>query len=542
MRQRVESGRLLRIGLVTVVCATLLLACAPGAAPEPGPAAPQQPGSGQPKYGGVLHIVDTDDPPSLDLHQESTTRVQSIIWSAYNNLVIFDPADPNKIIPDVAQRWEAGKDGKSYTFHLHRDARFANGNALTAEDVKFSLERMKDPPKGVISPRRDALKPIQRIETPGPYTVTLVLERPYQALMPTLAQGWMAIYDKEFIEAKGQDVMKKEVMGSGAFQLKEYLRGTSIEMEKNPAYWQKGVPYLDGVKKFIIPDQGTRFAALRTGQIHMQGVDAGEATELRQTMADKIAVQRGPSIGWNTLNLNSRRKPYDDARVRQAILLAIDRNEAIKLVYQGEGVLGGYVPPSSPFALPQEELVKLPGYGADKAADRAKARQLLAEAGYANGFQTTFTVRKGSEDLAIFSQDQLKQVGIDARIVILESASAYNDATKGDFDILPWGHGLALDDPDAHYPELYLCGAPRNYSGVCDPKVDELWLRQSQALDVGERKKLVWELEKHAVPQAIKVVLGWGLARHAQWNFVKGYLRHAGSYNTTHYKQVWLDR
>ncbi|MBI2885853.1 MAG: ABC transporter substrate-binding protein [Chloroflexi bacterium] len=544
MKSRRAAGPL--FGSV-VLLGLLLLACAPAAeAPRPQPEQPTSvapfPTQGQPRYGGVLHLAQTDDPPNWDLYSNSTTAMQTITWATYNNLIIFNPLDQQKIIPDLAERWEVSKDGKEVTFSLHKGIKFHNGAPFTSADVKFSLDWIKDPPKGAVSTRRDNLEPIERIETPDDSTVKLILKRPYAALIPMLAQGWMGIYSKSWVEAKGNDIAKKEMMGTGAFRFKEYIRGTSIEIEKNPDYWQKGVPYLDGVKRFIIRDRGTRVAALRTGQVHLLGLDALDAEDFEKAMGNEINIQRGAGVSWSTVNLNATRRPFEDARVRQAVSLAIDRPGYIKAIEHGAGRMGGYVPPSSAFALPMEELQKLPGYGPDKAADRARAKQLLTEAGYPSGFKTNFTVRTGSDNLAIYVQDQLKQIGIDAPIKFLDSGPAYDAAVKKDFDILPWGHGLALDDPDAHYSELYLCNAPRDYSGICDQKLQDLFMKQSTALDPETRKKAVWELEKYAVPLNVKIILSWNDFRVAHWKFVKGYQRQGHEYNTSHYKQVWLDK
>ena len=368
----------------------------------------------------------------------------------------------------MPERWDLSTDGKEVTFYLNKNVKFHNGTPLTAKDVKFSLEWIKDPPKGVVSTRRDNLEPIEKIDAVDDYTIKLTLKRPYAALLPMLAQGWMGIYSKDFVESKGgHDIVKKEIMGSGAFKLKEYIRGTSVEIEKNPDYWQKGVPYLDGVKVFFIPDDSTQFAAFRTGQLDMRGLDVEEAAQIKQSMSDKINVEEGPGIGWSTLNMNAKRKPLDDLRVRRAISLAIDRRGYIKAIQSGAGMLGGYVPPISPYSLPESELIKLPGYGTDVAASRAEAKKLMAEAGYPNGFETVLTNRKQSEDLGVYVVDQLSKVGIRATMKMLDSGPAYDAAVSLDFDILPWGHGLALDDPDAHYSELYLCGAPRVTTPAC---------------------------------------------------------------------------
>jgi len=545
------------LGLALVMAMGIVIGCAPAAQAPTEQGGGEKTGAtqintkapfvtkGEPKSGGVLRIMQTDDPPNFDLYANSTYAMQNFTWAAYNNLVIFDPYDPTKIIPDAAERWEVSKDNKEVTFYLHKNIKFTNGTPMTSKDVKFSLEFIKDPPKGNVSTRRDNLKPIESIETPDDYTVKLKLSRPYAALMPMLAQGWMGIYSKDFVAAKGNDIMKKEMMGTGAFKLKEYIRGTSIEMVKNPDYWQKGVPYLDGVTSYIIGDKGTRFAAFRTASVDMYSADELEAEELEKSLAGKVSIEKGINIGWSTLNMNADRKPLDDLRVRKAVSLAIDRRGFIKVIQHGAGLLGGYVPPSSPYALPESELLKLPGYGTDIAANRAEAKKLLAEAGYPNGFDMTMTVRKGSEDLAVYVTDQLKQIGINAPMKILDSGPAYDAAVKREFDILPWGHGAALDDPDAHYTELYLCGAPRDYSGMCDQKVTQMFEKQSVELDPEKRKQLVWDLERYAVPLGIKIILAWSESRQATWNYVKGYVKGPSSgsgYNTRHYKQVWLDK
>ncbi len=544
---------------ILVLALMLVLGCSPAAqAPNDQGGVPKTgadqvntkapfPTMGEPKYGGILTTAQTDDPPNFDLYSSSTYATQQFTWAAYNNLVIFDPYDSTKFMPDAAERWEISKDGTEVVFYLNKNIKFHNGTPLTSKDVKFSLDFMRDPPKGVVSTRQDNLKTIASIETPDDYTVKLKLSRPYAALMPILAQGWMGIYSKDFIEAKGNDIMKKEIMGSGAFKLKKYTRGTSVEMEKNTDYWQKGVPYLDGIQSFIIPDQGTRVAAFRSGRLDLYRLGTVlEADELEKSMGNKINVERGTGINWSTVNMNANRKPFGDLRVRKALSLAIDRPGYIKAIEYGGGRIGGYVPPMSPYALPESEMVKLPGYGPDIEANRKEAKRLMGEAGYPNGFDTTMTVRKGQEDLAVYVTDQFKQIGVNAPMKILDSGPAYDAAVKLEFDILPWGHGLALDDPDAHYSELYLCGAPRDYSGMCDQKVTELFDKQSVELDPAKRKQLVWDLEKYAVPLSIKLVLAWTSYQNPKWSHVKGYvlgpLAKTTGENVNHYKQVWLDK
>ncbi|MBI2886834.1 MAG: ABC transporter substrate-binding protein [Chloroflexi bacterium] len=510
------------------------------------------PSDGQPqavqavKRGGVLVIPigSAADPPSFDLHQESTSATSSTAGPLYDNLIVLDPLRPSEIVPDLAERWELSPDGKTYTFSLHKNVKFHNGNPLAAADVKFTLERVKDPPSGVRSPRRTAFDAVTSIETPNDYTVKLNLKRPSPSLLINLAQGWMGIYDKEWVEARGQDAPKKETMGTGPYKLKEYLRGTSVEVERNASYWVEGKPYLDGVKFLIIPDAGTRLAALRTGQLMMLDVSAIELRSLEQEMGDKLTIQRGVNLGFNSLSVNVKRKPFDDPRVREAVNIAIDRHGAVQVLAQGDGEAGGYMMPGGIWSLPQEELQKLSGYGKDKATDLERAKKLLAEAGYAAGFDARINTRnlQGYVDLSVFLIDQLKKVGLNVDAKFYETAQAYDLAEKGDFDLLPWTHSAGLDDPDSIYGEFYTCSAPRNWGRLCSAEVDALFERQSQEVDPVKRKALMLELERKAIPTASRIITHWSRFRNVSWSYIKNWVRHPNTDNNYRYRDLWLDR
>ena len=535
-----------QIGLLLTAAGALvfILGCAPSAQPGATQEAPIA--AAEPKRGGILMIpMDaTSDPPSFDLHQESTSATSNSAGPLHDNLIKLDPLKPADIVPDLAEKWELSPDGKSYTFTLHKGVKFHNGNPFTSADVKFSLERMKDPPKGVNSPRQTTLAAISSIETPNDYTVKLNLRRPSPSLLVNLAGGFMGMYDKEWVESKGQDGPKKEMNGTGPYKLKEYIRGTSVEVERNPGYWVEGRPYLDGIKLFIIPDAGTRLAALRAGQIMILGVTATELKSLEGAMSDKLTFQRGVNLGFNSLSMNVKRRPFDDPKVREAVNLAIDRNAAVQILAEGEGEVGGYMMPGGAWGLPQAELLKLPGYGKDKAADLERAKKLLAEAGYPNGFDTKIQTRnlQGYQDLSVFLIDQLKKVGIRVEAKFFETAQAYDLCFKGDFDLCPWTHSAGLDDPDAIYGEFYTCNAPRNYGRLCSGEIESLYEKQSQEVDPAKRKALVLEMERKAVPTASRVITHWPHFRNAAWNYVKNWVRHPNTDHNFRYRDIWLDR
>lgn len=496
--------------------------------------------SKKPEYGGILTYRLAGDPPNFDMISNSTYMVQNPMAPIYNNLVTFDPMNPDKVIGDLAQKWEVSPDGKVYTFSMIKGVKFHDGKPCTSQDAKFTYDRTRNPPEGGVSPRKGSLEMIDGIETPDEHTVRFVLKQPAPSLLNILAQGWMAVLPKHVIEEKGD--MKKTAIGTGPFKLSKYTRGVSLELVRNPDYHIKGRPYLDGITYYIIPDPGTAMANLRTGQLLFYMMTGDEARTAEKDFPDKVVIQRCPYLVFLTVNFNSKRKPWDDVRVLQAVSLAIDRNEAIKVVALGDGDPGGFMPPKGIWALPLEELEKLPGYGKDISANIAAAKKLLAEAGYPNGFSTTLLTRKGTdfEPLSVFLKDQLAKIGIDAKLDVQETASAYASLNKRAFDMAPWVHGIALDDPDAIFSEFYTCGASRNYSEICSEEVDKLFARQSQAVHLEERKKLVAQMEKAALSSYSKILLYWARRFVGLSPRVQNYMIHPSLYNNQRLQDVWL--
>jgi len=452
---------------------------------------------------------------------------------------MFDPKDGKTLVGDLAEKWELTPDGKTYTLYLRKGVQFHNGNRFTAEDAKFSLDRMRDPPKGVRSPRKGIFGAVERVEATDDYTLKVFLKRPNPSLIANLAMGWNSIYDKEWVEEKGQDRPLKEVNGTGPFKFKSFTAGVAAEVERNPNYWMPDRPYLDGVRKFTIPDSGTRVAALRAGQVHMLTLSFKDLKSFKETPG--FTIQEVGGTSFRTINMNLTREPFTDPRVRQAVMLAIDRKAAIQLMSEGDGDVGGYMPPKGQWALPAAELAKLPGYGPDKAADLAQAKKLMAEAGYASGFSATITSEAAHESLDTVVADQLSKIGIKVNIKVETSAVAYDLAAKKDFQLLPWGHAVSMDDPDATYAEFYTCNAARNYSGICSQEVDDLFLKQSQTLDPAERKKRVLDMERKAVPLGGKIVLEWPRVHWGVWGYyVRGYIRPMSNYSNQKHRDVWM--
>lgn len=515
-----------------------LLGCSSAERPaQPGPS----PAAEAPRYGGVLTVRLDADPAHFDLHQHVSYTVLWPVAACCNQLVQFDPLDHTKVIPDLAERWEVSPDGKVYTFYLKRGVKFHHGKPFKAEDVKASFERIIWPPKGVVSPRKEIYGSVEGIETPDDYTVKFYLKRRTSSFLTNVALGFNVIYPKDILDAKGD--LKRDLVGTGPFKLKEYRRGVSLELVKNAEYHVPGQPYLDGITFFIIPDLNTSFSALVAGQLLLQRTftDPG-ADELKRQLGDKVVVETAPSTFVRVVDLNARRKPWDDPRVRQAVSLAIDRNAAVQVVSKGHGLVTGPMLPGGQWALPREELLKLPGYG-EKAREIEQAKALLRQAGYAEGIRDVeILTRKGPdwEPQAVFVQDQLARIGIQATIKAEEAATHQARLDRYDFEVHAHAYSVPIDDPDTVFGQNYLCGSSRNYSGVCDPDVDALFERQSGAADVNERRGLVWELEKKVIIDNIKILTARELEWSVCWRKVRNFRTWPSRYLTEKLEHVWL--
>jgi peptide/nickel transport system substrate-binding protein len=220
----------------------------------------------KPKQGGQLRVAIAGDPPSLDMHQEQTFMVAIPMSPVYNTLVMFDPHAYPKVIGDLAKSWTTSADGTTWTFTLHQGVKFHDGSDLTSADVKASWDKIVSPPEGVVSPRKSEYDFIKSIEAPDPYTVVFHLSYPAASFLGGIAHPANFIYAKKYLD---QDVnwYKQKTMGSGPFKFKDYVRGATLELERNPNYWKKGLPYMDSIKYYMIKDDGARAKSIRSDRM-----------------------------------------------------------------------------------------------------------------------------------------------------------------------------------------------------------------------------------------------------------------------------------
>lgn len=481
----------------------------------------------QPKAGGTLIIGKGREAVGLDPHKVTAASSFQIIAQVYNQLI--DLNDDYSPAPELAESWE-NPDDTTFIFHLRQGVKFHNGREMVAEDVKYSFERILNP--DTASPWTSQLASIDSIETPDDYTVIIRLSEPYGAFMSTIASTWAAIVPQEAVEEFGD--LQKNMVGTGPFMLEEYVPDTRTVLKAFKDYWG-GAPLLDGITYLIIPDEASRLAALRTGEIHMTAIADPTAVGLA-ARSPGVEVVSQPTTDYYLWGFNTQREPLNDVRVRQALSLAIDRQAVLDAVMFGEGLVSGpIVPTLGEWSLPIDEL---PFYE----PDIEKAKQLLAEAGYPDGFDLTITASPAYPQfisIALVIQQQLKTIGVNATLDQVEWGTFVKKWVDRDFDTFVSYNGSGNDPDRALYPAL-VTGGSVNAFQFSDPEVDELLQKGRTTVDRAERIKIYHQAEKVIAEKVPFIFLFTRTEYIGLRDNVHGFqLSPVDTYRSL--KQVWLD-
>jgi peptide/nickel transport system substrate-binding protein len=502
------------------------------------------------KPGGVLEFWNRTDPPGFDLHRW-TSHTPFFAHPVFSTLVRYDASKKEflaeNIIGDLAERWEVSPDGKTYTFFLHKNVQWHDGQPFTAADVAYSFEKMLDPKRSVIAGRFPGFG---RLEVVDDHTVTVHMEAPQASFLPILAQGYAVMQPKHKADADGKKVDFLKV-GTGPFMFKESVPGVSYTYVKNPHYFKSGLPYLDGLKIYIIRDRPAQRAAFVAHRVNMTNPSIGMPTQSIYNQHQKRApdgtysIQDFQMVRLMWFNLKED-KPWNDVRVRRAINLALDREQ---LVIAGVGDLewgriGGVFPPGSPYALPPEEMAQLHWWNRPYEERLAEAKRLMKEAGYENGFQLRLVARTIPLYKRILSQaaDQMRQINIDVSLDLPETAQAMGMREKGDFDMYFEVMYANIGDPD-EIRGYHVTGGPENWTGYSNSKLDELFTKQSQATDMAERQQYAHEIERILAQDAPVIptfFIRYGVGQHPE---VKNWTPPNTPYSAhLQLEQVWLDK
>ncbi len=499
-----------------------------------------------PRAGGELTFVVSAEPPSYDGHRETSFALIHPVAPHYSTLLRIDVKNNYKVVGDLAESWTISPDGKTYTFKLRDGVKFHNGDTLTSADVKATLDRIVNPPQGVVSARKGSYQGIDRIEAPDARTVVVRLKWVEASMLANLASPWNFVYSARKL-AEDPRFPEKNILGTGPFVFVEHVPGASWAAKKNPNYFMKGLPYLDGYRALFIRNSAANVAAVRSGQalIEFRGYSPAQRDDLVKALGDKITVEESPWTCQLTVVFNNEKPPFNDIRVRRALSMAIDR-------WQGSQVLskiaivkavGGVLRPGSEFAASDAELVEMPGYGKDVEKARAEAKRLLKEAGQEN-LKFVFKNRDTQmpyEPVGIFLVDQWRRVGVTAEHRPQETAQFSGDLRSGNYDASMDFACDYADEPDLQlFKYISSDKSPANYARYKDPTLDDLYLKQARASSDAERRKLIREFERRVLDQAYQVPTIWWQRIVPHWAKVKGWQVSSSHYLGQDLRDVWL--
>ncbi len=503
------------------------------------------------KAGGVLHGVLVETWPSLSMHEDASV---STIWPAipmYSNLLLYDPkrlvAGRPALVGELAESWAWSEGGKRLTFKLKRGVTWHDGKPFTGADVKYTFDLVRDLPSKrlKLNPRKLWYANVVELRTAGDYEVAFVLKQPQPGLVNLLASAYALIYPAHVDPAE----LRTRAVGTGPFVLKEAVPESKIVMARNPHYFVKDRPYLDGLDYTIIKSRPARIAALQAGQLDMGFPTDGSVAErdtLKRSNPGMTVVEIPQGLNDNVL-INTRRAPFDNVKLRRAVALALDRAGMIKSVHQGAAILGGATlpPPYGEWGLTAADLAQLPGYG-DPARDKAEARKLLAEEGYGPAKPLTVTVSTRTQDvyvdIATWGVSELKAVGINATLELVESVQWFARLARRDFQLAINVTRVAADDPDANFAENYACGSQRNYTDYCNKELETIFDEASRETVHSRRLELVRQIDRKLQTDVARPIMAHRLDIQFYWPTVKGIVAH---YNLNSYgrmQDVWLDR
>ena len=478
-------------------------------------------------YRGDFPLVATSNPGFWDVHYGGSMNTVLIpSGPRFNQILEYNPVNPNEIIGDLALSWESYEDGDEfgYVFHLNPDATFSDGHPVTAEDVVFSIDRITlgQVEEGVLRARTGFLNNFVvhgSAEVIDDHTAQVPLRFPAAGFIPNLASDYMKVYPKHVGENLTQEqantgLTQQEaveainagqpaaLIGSGPWMLRDWEKDVGYTFDRNPNYFKTGRPFFDGLKIFLIRDTARRISALQAGQVYgtYQPVTGSNRPEDMARLEDdtegRVRAVILEDSGVEAWFLNHDKPPFDDARVRRAMYLGVNRDNAVEKSILGFGTPGTFFAPGV-----VEDLEALrtenPAFALDRSAALAEAQQLLTEAGYPDGFEVTLNVVNGNPALSmaeVLAAQLREDLGIEIVLQPTDLATMYVGMRDGVANIDGVGTGIILRDPGDIINQFYLQDVLRNPHNWQNDRVDELIDLQNRAIDPSERQGHLEEL------------------------------------------------
>ena len=494
-------------------------------------------GKAEAKRGGTL-VVRSGPIRGIDPHLETWGAALQVVHQTYNALLKFNH-DGTKILPDLAETWEQ-KDDVTYVFRLRQGVKFhnvppVNGRELTSEDVKYSIERQMTNQPGKFQHAYFFLDKLASIQTPDKYTVVFKTKEPYAPFLNYIASPWTVIVAREVVEKHGD--LQRHAIGTGPFIMQEYRREQEAVFVKNPHYFKKGLPYLDEVRLQYVIDPSAATAAFRGQQTDISLLEFADVASIK---ASNARVQVAEITTMFPIVLRTRpydeqrplKPPFTEKKVRQAIQAAIKPEEFIEVVRSGWGItMTGPIPTyRKPWALPAAARPEF---------DLKKAKRLLTEAGYANGFETELIVGTPGDNVksAQVAKDQLAKVGIQVNLKPMEMAQYYNKSYTYDYS-MSVHTVLTGEEPEEAIRPYY--GATATYYRWGNKEIHRLIDEQAKILDQKRRVEMVHLIQRMLLDDAPNVFLYTPIAHYGVQPWVKNYTVPINAYDQR-YEEIWLD-
>jgi peptide/nickel transport system substrate-binding protein len=505
-----------------------------------------------PKRGGVLTRASAWDPPVLDPRLTNSVGLFQMATLAYNRLLRYPFSDEAKnnadltLKGDLAEAWEGSSDFKTWTFKLHQGVKWhnvppVNGRELVADDVKYAYEAYAN--EGVQS---FTFQEIDGMETPDKYTIRIQLKTPNTMFPQNVAEAVAVIFPREVLEEDGD--LKKRMIGTGPFILKDFQRKVRAVLARNPDYFDKGFPYIDEYRILSTPDAATRLAAFRTGQSDILGLQSlADVETVRRTNPTAVVQETTTTLSPFGLTLQVDKPPFNDIRVRRAMSLAIDRQKQVDTLYEGHAILGWGVP----YIYWSDERPTAADLGPYWQYRPEEAKKLLAEAGYANGFDTTLFYYEYfpqmTSQIQLVQQDLKRNLNIELKITKQDYTTYFGRYAEGKWDGTAWGFqtGYAVSLDERTYQYIH-SKSPKNYFRVNDPVIDELTTKLRQTPERAEQRALTRKIVEREHDQVLRMWMpfdaGFTLWQPHLRNIGQLDLRGNFGYGSSTFARLWIDK
>ena len=488
------------------------------------------------------------------MHQSGTINSLGAQGCMFDNLIRRDPRDSGKtIIPDLAHSWDIAKDGKTYTFFLRKGVLFHDGAELTSADIKATFDRIAKPPHGIMHPAQHPVRDGQRDHHARQIhrAVQTVGAAPGELHHVGVRQRLER--DRPQEDAGGQQLQSAQGRGlsraPARSRSKRRVENEVWVMEKNKDYWNKGLPYLDGIEFYHpLPFSTELGSAILSGRVDYARIVDPVTTRKAAATPGMSTATFNQSVIHGTW-VNTKHKPLDDPRVRRAMHLALDRPVLIDVVKDVTPMqVGGFIYPFSDFATPKAELFKRIGYQEDNTAAVKEAQALMAAAGHADGIKgLDYLVR----DVASFKiwaqaiQAMLKEsINVECNLRTVVESVWFDDIANGHYDLAIGAVVSTLLDPSDYFNAWYKGGGPQNYSSWSNAKFDDRQPQIDREVDPAKRLALVREDEMLMEQDPPVLPVAWERINDIYYNYVKGHnpKDYFGIYDVVREDTFWLDK